>query len=98
MDARGYGGERRPPEKVKAEGWREQGLLAVSVDDQRLSWPERELIRQIGEKLYGRRSEANMTDTYWTPSLVEERLSRRPSVMKRMPNVRVPGTSTLGRR
>jgi hypothetical protein len=33
---RGYGGARRPPEKVKADGWREQGLLAVSIDDQRL--------------------------------------------------------------
>ena len=33
---RGYGGERRPPEKIKEEGWREQGLLAVSIDDQRL--------------------------------------------------------------
>jgi hypothetical protein len=52
---RGFGGERRPPEKVKQEGWREQGLLAVSIDDQRLTWPERELIRQIGEKLYGSR-------------------------------------------
>jgi hypothetical protein len=49
----GCGGERRPPEKVKQDGWREQGLLAVSVDDQRLSCPEREFIRQIGERLYG---------------------------------------------
>ena len=49
----GYGGERRPPEQVKREGWREQRLLAVSLDDDRLSWPERELIRQLGEKLYG---------------------------------------------
>ena len=55
---RGYGGERRPPEKVKQDGWREQGLLAVSIDDQRLSWPEREFIRQIGEKLYGKKQEA----------------------------------------
>ena len=30
----------------------------VSVDDQRLSWPERELIRQIAEKLYGKKREA----------------------------------------
>jgi hypothetical protein len=52
---RGYGGERRPPEKIKQQGWREQGLLAVSIDDRRLTWPERELIRQIGEKLYGSR-------------------------------------------
>ena len=49
----GYGGERRTPDEVKREGWREQRLLAVSLDDDRLSWPERELIRQLGEKLYG---------------------------------------------
>jgi hypothetical protein len=55
---RGYGGERRSPERVKREGWREQGILAVSVDDDRLTWPERELIRQLGEKLYGKRPEA----------------------------------------
>ncbi|MGE0039159.1 MAG: hypothetical protein AB7S93_26485 [Xanthobacteraceae bacterium] len=52
---RGYGGERRPPERVKEEGWRERGLLAVSIDDQRLSWPELEFIRQLGERLYGSR-------------------------------------------
>ena len=55
---RGYGGRRRDPEQVKREGWREQGLLAVSLDDARLSWPERELLRQLGEKLYGKREEA----------------------------------------
>lgn len=55
---RGYGGTRRSPEEVKRDGWREQGLLAVSLDDERLSWPERELVRQLGERLYGRRGEA----------------------------------------
>ena len=50
---RGFGGKRRDPERVKREGWREQGLLAVSANDSRLTWPERELIRQLGEKLYG---------------------------------------------
>lgn len=58
---RGYGGRRRDPEQVKRDGWVEQGLLAVSVDDQRLSWPERELIRQLGEKLYGSRSATRVT-------------------------------------
>lgn len=52
---RGYGGERRPADSVKRDGWLEQGLLAVSVDDQRLAWVERELVKQLGEKLYGRR-------------------------------------------
>ena len=33
-------------------------MLAVAVDDERLSWPERELVRQLGEKLYGKRAEA----------------------------------------
>ena len=51
---KGYGGTRRPPADVKRDGWREQGLLAVSIDDQRLTWPEREFIRQLGEKLYGK--------------------------------------------
>ena len=52
---RGFGGTRRNPDQVKRDGWKEQGLLAVSLDDQRLTWPERELVRQLGEKLYGER-------------------------------------------
>jgi len=52
---RGYGGERRPADDVKRDGWRDQGVLAVSVEDDRLTWPERELVRQLGEKLYGKR-------------------------------------------
>jgi hypothetical protein len=51
----GYGGDRRDPDQVKREGWHEQGLFAVLVDDPRLTWPERELVRQLGEKLYGKR-------------------------------------------
>ena len=53
----GFGGKRRGPERVKRDGWHEQGLLAVSVDDDRLTWPEREVVRQLGEKLYGKREE-----------------------------------------
>jgi hypothetical protein len=53
---KGYGGHRRPPEEVKREGWHEHGILVVSADDQRLTWPERELIRQLGGRLYGKRS------------------------------------------
>ena len=33
----------------------EQGLLAVSMEDPRLTWPERELVRQLGNRLYGKR-------------------------------------------
>jgi len=54
---RGFGGERRPSDAIKCEGWREHGLLVISPDDERLAWPERELVRQLGEKLYGPRPE-----------------------------------------
>lgn len=50
---RGYGGKRRSPEQVRQDGWREQGLLAVGCEDPRLTWPEQELVRQLGERLYG---------------------------------------------
>lgn len=53
---RGCGGTRPSPEHVKRNGWHDQNILVVSVDDQRLTWPERELIRQLGEKLYGTRN------------------------------------------
>ena len=53
---KGYGGQRRDPEQVKREGWHEQGLLAVRIDDQRLTWPQRELVEQLGIKLYGKRA------------------------------------------
>ena len=36
---RGYSGRRRAPDQVKREGWREQGVLAVAIDDERLTWP-----------------------------------------------------------
>ena len=52
---RGYGGDRRDPEQVKRDGWREQGLFAVMVDDARLTWPDRALVEQLGTKLYGKR-------------------------------------------
>ena len=51
---KGYGGNRRDPDQVKRDGWHDQHMLAVSLDDHRLTWPERELVRQLGEKLYGK--------------------------------------------
>ena len=50
---KGYGGNRRTPDEVKRDGWRDQHVLAVSLEDHRLTWPEREMVRQLGEKLYG---------------------------------------------
>ena len=41
----------------KGAGRCPHGLLLVSEQDPRLSWPERELVRQLGMKLYGARPE-----------------------------------------
>lgn len=43
---------------MRRAAWRQQGMLAVSTDDPRLTWPERELVNQLGDKLYGSRKEA----------------------------------------
>jgi hypothetical protein len=60
---KGYGGERRDPDRVKRDGWRDQGVLVVAIDDERLSWPEKELVTQLGDRLYGPRpSEAEARD------------------------------------
>lgn len=54
---KGFGGTRTPPDTIKRNGWRDQGVLVVSADDPRLTWPERELVHQLGRKLYGDRKE-----------------------------------------
>ena len=41
---------------VKQRGWQEQHILVVSETDARLDYIERQLIRRIGERLYGGRS------------------------------------------
>lgn len=49
--------DRRDPEDIKREGWRDEGILVVAVSDARLDWTERELVKQIAEKLYGKRKQ-----------------------------------------
>jgi hypothetical protein len=53
MTSRIYDSARqRDGEQLRRDGWR-NGILAVSVSDQRLTTLEREAIRVIGERLYG---------------------------------------------
>ena len=40
-------------ETVKQSGWRDQHILVVSEQDERLDFVEREFVRRIGERLYG---------------------------------------------
>jgi hypothetical protein len=43
----------RDLDAMKRTGWRDQGLLVVSAQDERLDWVEREIIQRIGKRLYG---------------------------------------------
>ena len=38
---------------MKQSGWRDQHILVVSEQDERLDFVEKEIIRRIGERLYG---------------------------------------------
>jgi len=40
-------------EATKRQGWRDQHILVISHDDERLDFLERQPIRSIGERLYG---------------------------------------------
>ena len=46
-------------EADKRAGWRRHGVLVIAELDPRLTWPERELVRQLGARLYGPRSEGD---------------------------------------
>ena len=45
--------QRVGPDSIKREGWREQRILVVGANDDRLDFVEREFVRQLGERLYG---------------------------------------------
>jgi hypothetical protein len=40
-------------EAAKRQAWRNQHILVISDEDERLDFLERQLIRRIGERLYG---------------------------------------------
>ena len=41
-------------EALKQRGWRDQHVLVVNESDARLDFVEREFVRRIGERLYGK--------------------------------------------
>ncbi len=41
-------------EAIKTRGWREDGILVIALNDQRLTSMERAIVKQIGDSLYGR--------------------------------------------
>ncbi len=58
-------GDRRPdPEAVKREGWRCERILVIAAADPRLTWPEKILVEQIGDRLYGRHADPLARDRH----------------------------------
>jgi hypothetical protein len=49
--------KRLGPRGESRTGWRRRGILVIAEHDPRLTLPERELIRQLGVKLYEERCE-----------------------------------------
>ncbi len=47
--------ERMDPEREKRNGWSNHGILVVAMEDPRLGWPEREMIKHLATKLFGQK-------------------------------------------
>ena len=45
---------RQDAEAIKRDGWRNRKILVVSLEDPRLDFVMRAMVKQIGESLYGR--------------------------------------------
>lgn len=41
-------------ERVKQAAWREDKILVVRLDDERLDFVQKEFVRQLGEQLFGK--------------------------------------------
>ncbi len=53
MECRGT--TRPASETVKEDGWQRLGILVINILDDCLTWPEKELVNNLGKKLYGKR-------------------------------------------
>jgi hypothetical protein len=42
-------------EALKRHAFEDQGIVVVRLDDPRLTWDQREMVKQVGAKLYGQR-------------------------------------------
>jgi hypothetical protein len=40
-------------EAMKRNAFKDQGIVVIRLDDPRLTWDQREMVKQVGVKLYG---------------------------------------------
>ena len=45
--------ERMDVEREKRHGWNNHGILVVAMEDERLGWPEKEMVKHLATKLFG---------------------------------------------
>ncbi len=43
-------------EAEKRRGWRKLGIFVIDISDKRLSWADRKLVEELGNRFYGKRS------------------------------------------
>ncbi|MBF0263149.1 MAG: hypothetical protein HQL97_15070 [Magnetococcales bacterium] len=48
--------DRMDVEQEKRTGWNNHGILVVAENDPRLGWTEREMIRHLASKLFGKQA------------------------------------------
>jgi len=41
-------------EEIKRDAWNNQGILVLSIHDERLNWVDVELVKRLGEKVFGK--------------------------------------------
>jgi hypothetical protein len=41
-------------EQVKRDGWHKDRILVIAAKDERLTWDERQLVVNLGNRLYGK--------------------------------------------
>ena len=50
------------PEREKRNGWRNHNILVVAMEDSRLGWPEREMIKHLAQKVFGPQARKEVTN------------------------------------
>lgn len=51
----GFVPNKRDVDAIKRNAFHDQRILVVNLDDDRIAWPERQVLANVGEKLYGKK-------------------------------------------
>jgi uncharacterized membrane protein YobD (UPF0266 family) len=54
MSLRRFFGKELDYEAIKRNGFKDHDVLVIDLNDRRLAWQDRELLKSIGNRLYGK--------------------------------------------